>query len=96
MSPTAEFNPAEAGAWRPAYLGDAADGARIRFDLPATGGGVDTFTGTVTGYERGHHAVGAATVRFTLDTTGRRVFTCRPDLHIGIQPTATARKEPRS
>lgn len=73
---------------RPAYLGDAALDARIRFDLPAdTTGGRDTFTGRITAWHRDRHAVGVPTIRFELDTTGDRVFTCRPNLHIDIEET---------
>lgn len=69
---------------RPAFLGDAALNTRIRFELPATGGGRDTFAGRVTAYDRDKHAVGTCVIRFQLDTTGERVFTCRPNLHIDL------------
>lgn len=72
---------------RPAYLGEAALGARITFELPATVDTVDAFTGRVTAWERHRHAAGFPFIRFSLDSTGERTFNCRADLHITIEET---------
>ena len=82
-------------ATRPAFLGDATEGDAIAFrtvridtetDRVARDGNgapiFDDHAGTVTSHERDNDHRPHAVIRFTLDTTGDRVFTCRPDFHI--------------
>jgi hypothetical protein len=84
-----------AAATRPAFLSDAGEGAAIAFRLvridaetdriARDGAGdpiFDDYAGTVTSYTRDNDHRPHPVVRFTLDTTGARVFTARPDFHI--------------
>lgn len=75
---------------RPAYLGDAAEGATIAFDLPemdTTGdrpqARMATYTGRVTAYARVNDGRGPR-IEFRLDATGDRLFRCAPNLHIAL------------
>lgn len=80
---------------RPAFLADATDGAAIAFRLvridaetdriardDAGAPIFDAYAGTVTSYTRDNTHLPHPVIRFTLDSTGARVFTARPDFHI--------------
>lgn len=95
MNTTANTTAGTETTGRPDFLGATTIGDAIAFRLvridPATdrvardadGAPIyDEHTGTVTTFDRDNTHRPHPVIRFTLDTTGARVFTARPDFHI--------------